>query len=71
MKALIALENMHTKFKQNPMKTQGEAISYDFHVDSGDQMQDSGRKRIPIVRWTEGICIHISQNVGKWDYGGV
>ena len=31
MKALIALENIHTKFEQNPMKTQEEEISNYFH----------------------------------------
>ena len=39
MKALIALQNIHTKFEQNPWWT---------------VTQDSGRKRIPIVCWTEG-----------------
>ena len=39
MKAFIALENIHTKFEQNPM--QGEAISNYFH--GGQWRPDAGQ----------------------------
>ena len=45
--------DIHTKFEQNPMKTQGEDISKYFRGGQWRPDADSGRNRIPIVRWSK------------------